>query len=52
MSWLELNNQVIIRDRDGKLQLKKDKEALNSYMKGYVDKKSKKFNNIISKINF
>ena len=32
MSWLELNNQVIIRDRDGKLQLKKDKEALNSYM--------------------
>ena len=52
MSWLELNNQVIIRDRDGKLQLKKDKEALNSYMKGYLDKKSKKFNNIISKINF
>ena len=52
MSWLELNNQVIIRDRDGKLQLKKDKEALNSYMKGYVDKKSKKFNNIICKINF
>ena len=52
MSWLELNNQVIIRDRDGKLQLKKDKEALNSYMKGYVDKKSKNFNNIICKINF
>ena len=50
MSWLELNNQVMIRDRDGKLQLKKDKEALNSYMKGYVDKKSKKFKTFIKKV--
>ena len=52
MKWLELNNQVIIRDNEGKLQLGKDKESLNSYMKDYVDKKSKKFDNIISKINF
>ena len=52
MKWLELNNQVIIRDNEGKLQLGKDKESLNSYMEDYVDKKSKKFDNIISKINF
>ena len=52
MSWLELNNQVIIRDNNGKYQLEKDKEALNCYMEDYVYKKSKKFNNILSKINF
>ena len=52
MKWLELNNQVIIRNDEGKLQLEKDKESLNNYMKDYVDKKSKKFDNIISKINF
>ena len=30
MSWLELNNQVIIRDNNGKYQREKDKEALAS----------------------
>ena len=52
MKWLELNNQVIIRNNEGHLQLEKDKEALNCYMEDYVHKKSKKFNNILSKINF
>ena len=52
MKWLELNNQVIIRNNEGHLQLEKDKEALNCYMEDYVYKKSKKFNNILSKINF
>ena len=52
MKWLELNNQVIIRNNEGRLQLEKDKEALNCYMEDYVYKKTKKFNNILSKINF
>lgn len=52
MKWLELNNQVIIKNDEGKLQLEKDKEALNSYMEDYVHKKTKKFDNILSKINF
>ena len=28
MNYIELNNQVIIRDENGKYQLNKDKEAL------------------------
>ena len=40
MSWLELNNQVIIRDNNGKYQLEKDKEALASYIEYYVNKKA------------
>ena len=52
MKWLELNNQVIIRNNEGHLQLEKDKEDLYCYMEDYVYKKSKKFNNILSKINF
>ena len=50
MKWVELNNQVIIRNNEGHLQLEKDKEALNCYMEDYVYKKTKKFNNILSKI--
>ena len=29
MNWIKLNNQVIIKDNEGKYQLDKDKEALN-----------------------
>ena len=28
MNWIKLNNQVIIKDNEGKYQLDKDKEAL------------------------
>ena len=52
MSWLELNNQVIIRDNNGKYQLEKDKEALASYIENYVNKKAKRFNNLLDKINY
>ncbi|MBP3932102.1 MAG: ribonucleotide-diphosphate reductase subunit alpha, partial [Peptostreptococcaceae bacterium] len=52
MSWLELNNQVIIRDNNGKYQLEKDKEALASYIENYVNKRAKSFNNIVDKINY
>ena len=32
MNWIKLNNQVIIKDNEGKYQLDKDKEAKNSYL--------------------
>ena len=35
MNYIELNNQVIIRDENGKYQLNKDKEALKSYLEDY-----------------
>ena len=43
MNWIELNNQVIIKNEQGKYQLEKDKEALDCYIKEYVDSKLKKF---------
>ena len=38
MNWIKLNNQVIIKDNEGKYQLDKDKEALNSYLDEYIAK--------------
>ena len=32
MNWIELNNQVIIKDEFGRYQLEKDKEALKRNM--------------------
>ena len=39
MNWIELNNQVIIKDEFGRYQLEKDKEALKSYIEEYVKPK-------------
>ena len=52
MNWIELNNQVIIKDEEGKYQLEKDKEALKSYIEEYVNPKLKKFNNIEERIKY
>ena len=52
MNWLELNNQVIIKDSNGKLQLDKDKEALKCYLKDFVGKNTKEFKNIADKIKY
>ncbi|WP_152607191.1 class 1b ribonucleoside-diphosphate reductase subunit alpha [Terrisporobacter othiniensis] len=52
MNWIELNNQVIIKDEDGKYQLGKDKEALKSYIEEYVNPNIKKFNNIEERIKY
>lgn len=41
MNWIELNNQVIIKDEQGKYQLEKDKEALECYINEYVTPKLK-----------
>lgn len=52
MNWIELNNQVIIRDKEGKYQLEKDKEALDDYIKRYIDPRLKKFNSIEEKLYY
>lgn len=52
MKHIELNNQVIIRDSNGKLQLEKDIEALNAYIKEVIKPKLKNFNSTLDKINF
>ncbi|MDK2586089.1 class 1b ribonucleoside-diphosphate reductase subunit alpha [Romboutsia sedimentorum] len=52
MNWIELNNQVIIRDKEGKYQLEKDKEALDDYIKRYIYPRLKKFNSIEEKLYY
>ena len=52
MKHIELNNQVIIKDANGKLQLDKDKEALNVYLSDYIEPKIKQFNTFEDKIKF
>ena len=52
MNWIKLNNQVIIKDNEGKYQLDKDKEALNSYLDEYISPKINKFNNLVEKLHY
>lgn len=52
MKHIELNNQVIIRDENGKLQLHKDQEALEVYLTEHIEPKLKKFDSFEEKISF
>ncbi|MGO1043514.1 class 1b ribonucleoside-diphosphate reductase subunit alpha [Clostridioides difficile] len=52
MNWIELNNQVIIKDEQGKYQLEKDKEALSSYIEEFINPKLKKFNNLEERLKY
>ncbi|MEG1410108.1 MAG: class 1b ribonucleoside-diphosphate reductase subunit alpha [Terrisporobacter sp.] len=52
MNWIELNNQVIIKDNQGKYQLEKDKEALESYMEDFVTPRLKKFNSLEDRLTY
>ena len=52
MNWIELNNQVIIKGDDGKYQLEKDKEALESYIKENIQFKLRKFKDIDERLNY
>ena len=52
MNWIELNNQVIIKNEQGKYQLEKDKEALDCYIKEYVDPKLKKFKSLKERLDY
>lgn len=52
MNWVELNNQVIIKDAKGKYQLEKDKEALDVYIKEYIYPRLKQFSSIEEKLDY
>ncbi|HBF5909008.1 class 1b ribonucleoside-diphosphate reductase subunit alpha [Clostridioides difficile] len=52
MNWIELNNQVIIKNEQGKYQLEKDKEALNSYIEEFIQPKLRKFNNLEERLKY
>jgi len=52
MNWIELNNQVIIKDNYGKYQLEKDKEALDSYIKENINLRLRKFKDINEILNY
>lgn len=52
MKHIELNNQVIIRDSNGKLQLEKDIEALNVYLEDVIFPKTKKFSSMKDKLKY
>ena len=52
MKWVELNNQVLIKDSNGKLQLDKDKEALYAYLNEYIEPKLRKFNSLEERLSY
>ena len=52
MNWIELNNQVIIKNEQGKYQLEKDKEALSSYIEEFIQPKFRKFNNLEERLKY
>ena len=52
MKWIELNNEVIVRDEYGKYQLGKDKEALQAYLDESISKRMKKFSSVEERINY
>ncbi len=52
MNWIELNNQVIIKNEQGKYQLEKDKEALECYINDYVNTKIRKFENLEERLDY
>ncbi|MGO0905857.1 class 1b ribonucleoside-diphosphate reductase subunit alpha [Clostridioides difficile] len=52
MNWIEFNNQVIIKNEQGKYQLEKDKEALSSYIEEFINPKLKKFNNLEERLKY
>ncbi|UWD49812.1 class 1b ribonucleoside-diphosphate reductase subunit alpha [Clostridioides difficile] len=52
MNWIELNNQVIIKNEQGKYQLEKDKEALSSYIEEFINPKLKKFDNLEERLKY
>lgn len=50
--YIELNNEVIVRDIHGRYQLEKDKEALNAYLEDSIDDRSMKFSSEEEKIKY
>ncbi|WP_156300369.1 class 1b ribonucleoside-diphosphate reductase subunit alpha [Streptobacillus canis] len=52
MKWIYLNNEVMVKDSEGKLQIEKDKEAVYSYFVDYINKNTVFFHNLREKIDY
>lgn len=52
MKYIKLNNEVTIKDKNGKYQLEKDIEALNSYLDEHIYPRMKKFNTFEERLTF
>ncbi|WP_314011161.1 class 1b ribonucleoside-diphosphate reductase subunit alpha [Pseudostreptobacillus hongkongensis] len=52
MRHIYLNNEVMVKDKEGKLQLEKDKEAVYSYFVDYVNKNTVFFHNLKEKMDY
>lgn len=50
--YIELNNEVIVRDRHGKYQLEKDKEALAAYLEDSINKRMLKFSSLKERLDY
>lgn len=50
--WVELNNQVVIRDKNDMFQFDKDKEAVRSYFIDHVNQNMVFFHSTEEKINY
>ncbi|SQA14971.1 Ribonucleoside-diphosphate reductase subunit alpha [Streptobacillus moniliformis] len=49
MKWVYLNNEIMVKDSEGKLQIEKDKEAVYSYFIDYINKNTVFFHNLKEK---
>ena len=52
MKWIELNNEVMVKDENNNYQLHKDKEALNCYLSDSIDKRMMVFGDIVERMNY
>ncbi|ACZ01021.1 class 1b ribonucleoside-diphosphate reductase subunit alpha [Streptobacillus moniliformis] len=52
MKWVYLNNEIMVKDSEGKLQIEKDKEAVYSYFIDYINKNTVFFHNLKEKIDY
>jgi len=52
LKYVYLNNEVMVKDSEGRLQLDKDKEAVYSYFVDYVNKNTVFFHNLKEKIDY
>ncbi|CAM3103531.1 class 1b ribonucleoside-diphosphate reductase subunit alpha [Streptobacillus ratti] len=52
MKWVYLNNEIMVKNSDGKLQIEKDKEAVYSYFVDHINKNTVFFHNLKEKIDY
>lgn len=50
--YIELNNEVIVRDQHGRYQLEKDREALEAYIEESISERMMKFSTQEDKVNY